>query len=118
MKSAFSLLFVVALLVACGGNTSHSNDPNIHPAGSAAKGQQLIAKNDCLSCHKDLEPLVGPPYKAIADRYAGRPDAVLMLSGKIIRGGSGNWGQTPMTPHPGLSQQEAEEMVQYILSLK
>ncbi len=40
------------------------------------------------------------------------------LTGKVIKGGAGNWGQIPMTPHPQLSKKDVSEMVRYILSLK
>jgi len=41
-----------------------------------------------------------------------------MLVGKVINGGSGNWGQVPMTAHPDLKPEDAKEMVSYILSLR
>ena len=41
-----------------------------------------------------------------------------MLAGKIIKGGTGVWGQVPMLPHDGLPQEDAEAMVKYVLSLK
>ena len=41
-----------------------------------------------------------------------------MLAGKIIKGGSGNWGAIPMTPHPQLKQEDVEAMVKYIFLLK
>ena len=40
-----------------------------------------------------------------------------MLAEKIIKGGTGNWGQIPMTPHPNISQADAEKMAMYVLSL-
>ena len=42
---------------------------------------------------------------------------VIMLSGKVITGGAGNWGEIPMTAHVDLSQADSEKMVYYILSL-
>ena len=41
-----------------------------------------------------------------------------MLAGKIINGGKGVWGEIPMTAHPQINQQDAEEMVKYIFTLK
>jgi cytochrome c len=41
-----------------------------------------------------------------------------MLADKIIKGGAGVWGQIPMTPHPNLSKQDAEQIVKYVLLLK
>lgn len=82
------------------------------------KGLSLVAKSDCLTCHKIDEPMTGPSYRSIAEKYAGAPnDAITALAGTIIKGGAGNWGNVPMTPHPSLSQDDAETMVRYILEL-
>ncbi|MFZ9492562.1 MAG: c-type cytochrome, partial [Burkholderiaceae bacterium] len=61
---------------------------------------------------------IGPSYKEIAIKYADAPnDVVSALAKKIIEGGVGNWGNVPMTPHPSISQDDAETMVRYILTL-
>lgn len=88
-------------------------------AGSSKyiKGQQMIATLDCRACHSLDQASVGPTYMAIASRYKNRPDAVANLSDKIIKGGSGSWGERAMTPHPELSKTDAEEIVNYILSI-
>ncbi|MEZ4987502.1 MAG: hypothetical protein R2795_21060 [Saprospiraceae bacterium] len=36
---------------------------------------------------------------------------------KVLQGGSGNWGEAAMTPHPDLGEAQARAMVAYILSL-
>ena len=41
-----------------------------------------------------------------------------VLMGLIIAGGAGIWGAVPMTPHPQISQADAEQMVKYVLLLK
>ena len=102
-------------------DTSVTNIGTDHPnAGEAAvaNGAQLIAGSDCLSCHKVNEKVVGPSYIAVAEKYPDTEANIAMLSGKIIKGGSGHWGAIPMTPHPGLSEADAREMTKYILSLK
>ncbi len=81
------------------------------------KGQQMIASMDCMACHALDNTSVGPSYMAISERYAGDKDAVKMLAAKIIEGGSGVWGAHFMSPHPELPTKDAEEMVNYILSL-
>ncbi len=81
------------------------------------KGQQLIANLDCKSCHSIDRESVGPTYQAVAARYAGKPGAETLLVDKIIHGGSGNWGERAMSPHPELPEADAKEMVRYILSL-
>ncbi len=82
------------------------------------KGKKLIAQSDCLSCHKDKEKLVGPAYSAVADKYEANDKNISYLVQKIQKGGSGVWGQIPMTPHPNLSNDDTKAMVHYILSLK
>ena len=81
-------------------------------------GLKLVANSDCLTCHKINEKVIGPAYKEVAKKYASTPANIKMLAGKIIKGGSGNWGGIPMTAHASLSQSDAELMVKYVLSLK
>ena len=89
-----------------------AKDPDVE------KGLELVAQSDCLTCHKVSEASVGPAYKLVANKYE-KTDAVIdTLAGKIIAGGSGNWGTVPMTPHPAISKEDARTMVKYILSLK
>ncbi len=80
-------------------------------------GQQRIATLDCKSCHSMDKVSVGPTYLAISERYAAKEGAVKHLSDKIIQGGSGVWGERLMSPHPTLSNEDATEIVNYILSL-
>lgn len=80
-------------------------------------GYELINQNDCKACHDVQEKSVGPTYMEIAERYPNDDASVALLSGKIIKGGSGNWGETAMSAHPQLREEEANEMVKYILSL-
>ena len=42
--------------------------------------------------------IVGPSFRAIADKYANRADAKAYLGGKIRLGGIGTWGPIPMPP--------------------
>lgn len=88
------------------------------PAGkSFDKGKTLISKSDCLACHKDDVKLLGPAYVDVAKKYEPTDKNIDYLVNKIIKGGSGVWGEIPMSPHPNLPPADAKEMVQYILSL-
>ncbi len=82
------------------------------------KGLTLVAKSDCFTCHKINEALVGPAYLAVAKKYPPTQANIDTLAQKIIRGGTGNWGNLAMTPHQTLSTADAQTMVKYILSLK
>ncbi len=90
------------------------------PDGSAdiKRGEVLISKSDCLACHKVDTKLLGPSYKDVAAKYPNNAATISQLANKIKNGGSGVWGAIPMSPHPGLSDDDAKAMVRYILSLK
>ena len=127
-KSLFTISFAVLVLASCGNNTQTStaatdekkagteSPANMSP--EEQKGLDLVAKNDCFTCHKINETLVGPAYSAVAAKYQPTQQNIDSLSSKIIHGGSGNWGTAAMTPHPNLSKEDAQSMVKYVLSLK
>lgn len=140
MKKLLLPFAAIAILVAC--NSSSDNTTSATDSSSAtttntdtstatpaatditqdpnySAGLAIEAKNDCATCHKINEKLVGPSFKEIATKYAGADDArVDSLAGKVISGGAGNWGQVPMTPHPNLSKEDARTVVKYVLLLK
>lgn len=91
--------------------------PVLDVTGSIALGKKLITNSDCSACHLKNENLVGPAYDSIAKRYSFDWDAINLLSNKISEGGTGAWGNTPMTSHPDLSKEETENMAYYLLSL-
>ena len=86
-------------------------------AADIEAGKGLLSKSDCLACHKVDGALVGPAYTLVAKKYPASEANYDMLAKKIIAGGSGSWGATPMSPHPTLAPADARKMVQYILSL-
>lgn len=92
-----------------------------HLAGMAAsrlaRGAKLIEESDCKNCHAADKKVNGPSYQDIARRYHGNSDAVITLATKVINGGSGVWGETVMAAHPTLTEEQAREIVEYILSL-
>jgi len=83
----------------------------------AMAGIELAQKKNCLSCHMVDQKLVGPAYRDVAAKYAGRDDAVAILSAKVQAGGTGVWGTAVMPPNP-VTPEEARELVTWILSLK
>ncbi|WP_128544446.1 ThuA domain-containing protein [Larkinella soli] len=86
---------------------------------SFSTGKRLIELSDCKACHSIDKKSIGPAYQAVAERYAKerRADMVNRLAKKVITGGGGNWGEQAMSAHPQLKDDEAKEMVTYILSL-
>jgi len=90
--------------------------PNSNP--DYEKGLALVAKSDCLTCHKVDEKLTGPAYHDVANKYPNTAETVDQLAVKIIKGGYGVWGSIPMPAHASLSQDDAKQMVKYIMTLK
>ena len=87
--------------------------------GGMPSGETKARASNCFACHTVDHKLVGPAYDAVAERYRGKGAAtVAMLVKKIKDGGSGNWGDVAMTPHPELSDADITDMVHWILSLK
>ncbi|MFM1858081.1 MAG: hypothetical protein RLZ05_1141 [Bacteroidota bacterium] len=129
-RKLFYLFFLLLVLVSCQNNSSTAESENSTVANEEGskkssqpdpvytKGLSLVAKSDCLTCHKIDDKLIGPSYKEISVKYADAPnDVITALAKKIINGSVGNWGNVPMTPHPSISQDDAETMVRYILTL-
>ena len=81
-------------------------------------GLELVAKSDCLTCHKIDDKVIGPSYRDVANKYTSDDKTINMLVDKVIKGGSGNWGPIAMTPHPALSREDATKMIKYVLLLK
>lgn len=80
-------------------------------------GKNLMLSLDCKSCHKIDSPSIGPAFKNVAKRYFKNPDATLFLPLKIIKGGSGHWGEVAMSAHPALKEEDARSIVNWILTL-
>ena len=85
-------------------------------AGATAAVMTLLQKNACVACHGMDTKLVGPAFKAIAQKYKARADAVNYMSGKIKGGGQGVWGNIPM-PAQSVSDAEAAQLAQWMASL-
>jgi cytochrome c len=88
------------------------------PAASGKDGKALIEASDCRTCHHDKDKLIGPAYIDVAKKYPNTDENVKRLAAKVMAGGTGVWGQIPMVAHPNISQEDAEAMVKYVLSIK
>ena len=84
---------------------------------SVLEGKNLAATLDCKACHKVEVKSVGPAYKAVSARYENDPKAKAYLVNKIIKGGSGIWGEVAMPAHPNLKTSDAEMIVDWVLSI-
>ena len=124
MKKAIIICSIIAVIISCNSSNSEKNTTDTSKEMTAtenpevAKGLDLVAKSDCFTCHKIVEPFTGPSYEAVAAKYPDNEQVIDSVSKKIITGGAGNWGTIPMTPHPDISEADAKTMIKYILSLK
>jgi cytochrome c len=130
MRKVLVLMAFSPLFFACGsgdnnasgekGDTAKTEQPASTASNQAEldKGAELIAGSNCLTCHKINEKIIGPTYMEVAQKYEATDAIVDTLATKVIKGGSGVWGNVPMTPHPELSMDTARMMVRYILSLR
>ncbi|MEO8711125.1 MAG: ThuA domain-containing protein, partial [Parafilimonas sp.] len=80
-------------------------------------GMNIMMSLDCKGCHKVDEKSIGPSFTQVSQKYAKDRSAVSYLSQKIIKGGSGVWGETAMAAHPNLPESDAQQIVQWVLSL-
>lgn len=118
-----SLFFLVACLFSCSSKSNNTEPSTASNEVAEAevvlpKGQVLIESSDCQTCHHIKNSLVGPSYSAIANKYENSAETTTYLASKIKLGGSGVWGDSPMLAHPTLSDEDAAEMVSYIMSFK
>jgi cytochrome c len=81
-----------------------------------AVAQVLIGKSDCKVCHQPNTKSVGPSFADISNKYKGKSGAVDQLVQKVLKGGSGVWGEVAMAAHPALPTADAEVIVRYILN--
>ena len=82
-----------------------------------SKGKSLIDESDCFSCHRVEEKSIGPSYQDVARTYELDKEEQALMADRIISGSVGTWGEHAMSAHPDLSSQDAELMVDYIMSL-
>lgn len=128
MKKVLLVMSAAFILYACGGGGDKPAEPKkevaaaepAKPEPSAAneKVLELIAAKNCApTCHMIDKKVIGPAYIDVSKKYESTPENIEKLAAKVIKGGSGVWGDVPMTPN-NVTPEEAKEIVTYILSLK
>lgn len=102
-----------------------SEDKTLQAQGHAAQaasaniatGKELIAKLGCIACHDLDNTVLGPPYRKVAVRYKNQADAQSYLVNKVINGSMGVWGGQAMPAQMQVKEEQAHQMIQYVLSL-
>jgi cytochrome c len=105
-RTTTTLVTCVALLFA--GAASASLDDK--------KATDLMAKAGCAACHKVDGKSVGPAYKEVAKKYAGK-NVNADLAAKVRKGGAGAWGPVPMAPTgpDKISDGDLKELIEWVL---
>ncbi len=121
---ASALMVVIA---SCGSKTENKNaeeygTPDESAAAVASvdvitQGESLVKASDCKTCHHQTNKIIGPSHTDIAKKYDFTQANVTLLANKIISGGTGVWGEIPMSPHPDITLVDAEKMARYVLSM-
>lgn len=99
------------------GENETAEAPKASDDDLIAQGKALVDASDCKTCHHPTNKIVGPAHAEVAKKYEFTKANVNQLADKIINGGSGVWGEIPMTAHSDLSKADAEKMAMYVLSL-
>ena len=129
MKKYLTVLSLAVFCCACGNQSNNAadtakGDAEAAPATSVmdspdwVKGEKLVAKSDCFTCHKLNEASTGPSYLSVSEKYENTEANLEKLADKVISGGTGVWGQIPMAAHPQLSKEDVKAMVKYVLLQK
>ena len=87
-------------------------------AGIASADQSLAQKTGCMSCHQIEKKVVGPAFKAVADKYRQDPAALERLALKVRQGGNGAWGVVYMPANAQVSPEDSKRLVAWVLGLK
>ena len=116
-----SLFLAVWLLVACGGKSENMS------AKEQLQGElfKMARMNGCIECHSISATVVGPSWKAVAERYkdANVNDARKLLIESIKKGSKGKYytwkGGDGMPPlEKRVSDEAINQLVDFILALK
>ena len=87
-------------------------------SASASANEELAQKSACLACHSVDKKIVGPAFKDVAAKYKDDQGAEAKLVEKVMKGGSGVWGQIPMPPNSSVKEEDVKTLVKWVLSQK
>lgn len=118
MKLLSAVSFVSAALAAatlCAANSVSAAD------AEAAKA--LARQNNCFKCHGTDKEKDGPAYRAIAEKYRGKPDAQARLIQHLSSGEKAKFPDGHEEEHkivqttPAKDAEQIKNLVDWILSL-
>jgi cytochrome c551/c552 len=119
MNSA-STCALIAALITMAGCGKEIPAPTSTPSSSvaAAPGEALAKIKGCLVCHGVDKANLGPSFREVAKKYAGDSGAATRLIRKVKEGSNGAGGTPPMPPQAHVTDEEANTIVGWVLSLQ
>jgi len=85
-----------------------------------AKAAELMKKEKggCAVCHSVDKKLVGPMYKAVAEKRKGQADAIAVMEKAVRHGSKDVYGKIPMPPTAPakISDSDLHDLIQWILT--
>ena len=75
----------------------------------------VLRISDCFNCHTIKTKRIGPSFYEIAKKYSPIAPNIQMLGKRIINGTAGAWGNVAMPRHPGLTEKEAQNIIEWIM---
>jgi cytochrome c len=88
----------------------------ISGTAQAADSTAVATQYGCLGCHAVAAKVLGPSFQEVAAKYKGDAGAPAALAAKVRAGGVGSWGQIPMPPQAGPTDDELKAIVGWILA--
>jgi len=113
---------IVMGLMLAGCNSNRAPNPD---AAETIEMSKLAQMNGCFECHRIDATVVGPSFKAIAERYKDAPlaEARALLIDRVKKGSIGQYptwkggqGMPPMERR--VATEHIQRLVDYILSLR
>jgi cytochrome c551/c552 len=79
-----------------------------------ASGISLIKSFNCFTCHRIKTKLIGPSFESVALKYTPSKKTFDSMATRIIKGSRSVWGDQQMPPHPDVTKEKANQMLQWI----
>lgn len=78
-------------------------------------GLTLMGQGSCFSCHGDENSVTGPSFSEIAYSYNNEQRSKKVFIHSIRKGSEGQWGNMEMPAYPEYSEEQAAQIVEYIM---
>ena len=113
MRRFFILSFLGAALCIARAPDALADEPIQY-----SRGNTLLVRYKCDSCHQAYTAAHGPSLRDIAAKYASDPDAQGELETRVLNGSAGVWGTDSAMAPSEVPQPDLHTLIEWILSLR